>query len=177
MAEGRKPQVLGPPGQRVRDPRSREDVRGARQQELPGSRIAIDADLDRQQQIGDALDLVEHHRDRQPRYKTSGVAGRSVSRRLIVKRQDRCRPVARGDPLDQRALPDLTRTEDDHDTRVRERFENARPEPAIDHRHERSTLETRQICGAHIGKSTDYITADQRPALDRVHSRQPRGRG
>jgi len=82
LAEGRQPEVLRTPGERVGDSWGGQDVRRTGQQELPGRRITVDSRLDRQQQVRHALDLIDDDR---------GDQSRDESRRIGRSRVARCR--------------------------------------------------------------------------------------
>jgi hypothetical protein len=75
LALGERPHVdiVHAPGKRVGDARQREDVRGARQQELSALVVAFQSLLDRQHQIGRSLNLVDHGRTRDPRDESGRV--------------------------------------------------------------------------------------------------------
>ena len=93
LDERRQAQVLRSPGERVGDPRRGQDFRRAGEQELPRSRIVIDAHLNRQEQVGHALDLIDHNRRDEPRDEAARIGRRGVPDRLIVESQDRRRPI------------------------------------------------------------------------------------
>jgi hypothetical protein len=61
---GQRPQRqnLHPPGQRFGDLGQEQDVRGAGQQIAPGSALPVNLDLQRREELGSALDLIEHDR-------------------------------------------------------------------------------------------------------------------
>lgn len=64
LALGERPEreVLNPSRQCVGDGGQRQDVGGAREQELAAGLVGIEASLDRQQQLGYALDLIDRDR-------------------------------------------------------------------------------------------------------------------
>ncbi len=104
-----------PARQRVVDLRRREDVRGARHEEPPGSPRAVDVRLDREQQLGGALDLVDQHRPGEVGDERRRVHEREIADRLVVQAQRLGDPCTRCQPLRERALADLPRTHhEDH---------------------------------------------------------------
>jgi hypothetical protein len=82
-----EPVILSPTGQRIRDSRSRQDVRRSREQKLPRALVEVDALLDREQHIRYPLDLVDHDRRREIGDEPGGVSLRRGPRRAIVQRQ------------------------------------------------------------------------------------------
>jgi hypothetical protein len=113
-----------PPGQRLRDPRGGENVRRARQQKPPGRRFLVDRLLDRVEEVGGQLDLVDQHRSAQPSDEPVGIDAGSLTSGLVVQRDDLGRVLARDDLLGEGALPDLSGTQHEHHPAVAERLDD-----------------------------------------------------
>lgn len=65
------------------------------------------------------------------RYEAVRVDASGVARRLIVERDDSGWVIVRHDLLGQRALADLSRTQDQHDSAVAERIDDQRTSVAF----------------------------------------------
>jgi hypothetical protein len=87
LGERPKADVVDAAGKRVGDHRQRDHVGGAGKQELPAVVARVKAHLDRQDQIGRSLDLVDHRRAGDVVDEARRVLQRAASRVLVVERQ------------------------------------------------------------------------------------------
>ena len=108
-----------PAGQTVGDARQREHVRGAGQQEAAGAIVLVHGFLDRQQQIGRALDLID---DRlvQSANEAHRIGLCGVERRLVVEGD--VGPPGLSHLPHQRRLAGAARADDQHHRGVRKGF-------------------------------------------------------
>jgi hypothetical protein len=107
-------QVLGAAGQAVLDPRHLQEVGRPGKSELSRCLVAVHAQLDLGDQLGDALDLLDAHRGLEGGDEPSRVGGRSGPDSLVVERQDlAARALGGSDLFQQRALADLASAEYD----------------------------------------------------------------
>ena len=121
FALGQRPQLdrLGPAGQRIRQAAQAQQASGTGKQVPAGSRVGIDLLLDGEQEIGDSLDLVDHHElggiDEPDRVGDRRLAGDGVIQIPPL------RVPALGHHADQGALPGLAGPVDEHNSGVIQR--------------------------------------------------------
>jgi hypothetical protein len=126
FALGQRPQLdrLGPAGQRIRQAAQAQQASGAGQQVPAGSGVGVDLLLDGEQEIGDALDLVDHH-ELGGIDEPDGVRDRRLAGDGIIQIPPPCVP-ALGHHADQRALPGLPGPVDEHHSGVSQRLGHRR---------------------------------------------------
>jgi len=112
-----------PPRKSVGDGRQREDVRRFREQELASHLVCVEASLDRQEQLGRALDLVDCGRPGDVGDETRGVRACCARGGVIVKADQARGVVLRDEVGDQRALADLSRAEQRHSPAIAQRLQ------------------------------------------------------
>ena len=128
LALGERPETreLRAARERILDPAVAQHIRRAREQEPPRGWIPVDGLLDRQQQVGDALDLVDHDRLVQTGEEADRVRLCRRARDSVVESDSPRRVVVLCYQARQRALADLARTHHVHDARIGERLEHKR---------------------------------------------------
>jgi hypothetical protein len=151
LGERPQRQRLHPPRQRVGEPGRTERPRRSGEQETPGPPGAIDLGLDRQQQLGKALSLVDADQPCSPADEPDGIGPRGIEDAGVVERQPP--PVRpRHHMFGQGALARLTRTGHDHHRRIGQRLlERAGQQPWSVHDHtlpRESAIRGRHTCNS-----------------------------
>ncbi len=125
--------VLDAAGKRISDHRRRPDVGRTRDKEPARHDLSVDALLDREQQIGGPLDLVDDGRPRHHRDHPRRVCPRGVPRGRVVEGDVGGGVVGPDEIPHERRLAGLPRSEYGHHSRLGEGFEEQRGDRA---RHE-----------------------------------------
>jgi hypothetical protein len=134
LALGERPHVDAVDAARegVLDPSGLEHVRRAGDHETSWRRVLVHGLLEREQQVGDPMDLVDERRPREIGHESGRVAHRGFPRRLIVQREGGHRMLVGRDVVDERGLSDLSCAADEDDPEVLESFDDERADTAGD---------------------------------------------
>jgi len=109
-------------GERLAEAGQEEEIGGAGEEETAGAAIAVNGELDRTEELRDALDLVERHRVWQRGDEACGVVAGGAEESLVVEAD----VVSAGDAeLREGALAALPRAEERDDGGVRQRLGEA----------------------------------------------------
>lgn len=99
LREWPQPQQLDASGERLLHLARGQDVRRPGEQEPAGCLIAVNDPLDREDQIGHSLDLVDEHRALEPSEEPGWIGLRGLAGALVVHAHGRRRVLALGDRL------------------------------------------------------------------------------
>jgi hypothetical protein len=124
---------LHPAGERLGDPGQEEEVGRAGEQEAARPAVAVDLRLDRQEEVRDALDLVQGDRAGKTGQEPRGIVLGSGADGRVVQGEIAGRALPGAQFLDQGALPDLARSVQQDDRSIPQGGEQERSGGSLEH--------------------------------------------